>query len=271
MTIEEAVYYLQIYSVLTTLLLLWCQYIAGEWIVAFTKTWYKKGVCLLEWTKNKKYRPIPTYPIPGVENIVHLPHPRGTVRIRREAIGTGANKIPMALFSTEFAVTINPQEINGEKWVMLEDEKYMRIGVFTNGEFKDLPREKGGQIWVHTPSEPETVTANSFTEYQQIDDDEMTMENYSIYNTKAVEAKYTNPFQQMFMSVAANPVPVIMILIGGGIAYTYITQQNLAGSNLEELKQCQQNIVDIYSTGKCMLQNASGVIYQNLNTGGVVK
>ena len=270
MTIEEAVYYLQIYSGLTTLLLFMCWFFAGEWIVAFALTWYKKGVLLIEWTKNKKYRPIPCPLVVGVENVVQLPKNRGPVILRREAIGTGNNKIPMALFSSEYARTINPQEISGEKWVPVEDDE-LKVGVFKDGQIVDTPREKGGMVWYKWPKDLETVTANAFIEYQQIDDDPMTMENNGIYKEKAIEAKITNPFQQMFMSVAANPVPVIMILLGAGIAYSYINQQNMGQSNLEELKQCQQNIVDIYSTGKCMLQNASGVIYQNLNTGGVVK
>jgi hypothetical protein len=246
---------------------------AGEWISAFAKAWWKKGAIVVEWTKTKKYIPYVANIPKDFKSVIELPNHRGIVGIRRDSIGSSANKVPIMLFSTEFAYTVSPQEINGERYFKIDPEKDLIYGKTINREVKildkiDMIGEKDFDTYIKYPST--TISANEFVKYQNINADPLLYEGYAQHKENALREKINNPIAVM---IGQYGWIIIIVLVAGAIAYTMVTQNNMAMQKAGEVQALQQHITDLYAQGICKGNPAAALPNYNataLKTGGGV-
>lgn len=252
------------YAILATCYAILSYWIAGDWIKVSLIAWYKKKPIMLEWTKTKKWVPFVGDVLVTLPHIIKLDNDRGIVRLRREASGTGSNKIPMLIFASENVNTINPVEFGGETYYKPElvyaeeiEEANPITGALTKRwqtvKLKDFDKEKEAAGLYHTFAKypiTSAVAPHEFFEYQDIDDEPMMYQQYAEQQVKEELDKIKAPISTFFRDNLSWLIPLILVC---ALAFMWMQQNNAAIGNAAEVASCRSEITTLYQTGVCKM------------------
>lgn len=263
--------------------------VAGPWMKAYGLARLAtilggSGKVMIEYTPTKEYRPVHANIEKSLPNAIKLPgKDRGIAEIRRTAWGQSSG-IQTTLCPTEMGITVSPTEVGGEKWYGFDLSDFTQ-GVLTKDAdgrpvIKEMSLDEkisavgSGQkskYWIKAPLV--TASPDEFTKFQTVSGDPLMREHYAEHKANEIRAELHNPMASM---LAQHGHILILGIVAGGLAYTWMSQQNSASSAWAAADACKQTMVNLYQAGVCKgtmpaLNAAAPVINATLvPTGGAV-
>lgn len=291
---QDLLGYLGVLVIIETVLLIMSWFLAGDMIVVWVKAWWTKKPINIEWTKSKQWKfQIPVIPN-GVPEVWELDGGTRVIEVRREAVGIAPHKVPMMLTTSEFPAAICPSEIEGERYFVPKEAYY---GVLFNGKVhKVLEPEQievneyntlekltlrtaeqeerylelnskiqqwaNKKLWVKYPERG--LNVSEFVSFQKVSTDPKIVSAYA--RRKELDAKIAS--YSPMNTLLQNPMPIVVILFGGAIAFWFLSDHSAAIGATQALAQCQSQLAHYVPTSAATTTTLANLA--NLPSGGGV-
>ena len=248
---------------------------ASDYITAAIISWWKKTSIGEEWTKTGRYAFYATDIPKDYQQVIVLPKQRGIIELKRKSVGYDGNGNPISMFSTEHGITLNPEEITGERYFQITpkdhicyaymdpvNEKYVKI----SKEEYDSGRYTNAKIFCIYP--PHTVNPSEFVKYQKNNINPLVMEGYAKHREFALKKSMNAPISTFLSN---NMAWIIPLLVVGAIVWGWMANNNAAVSANAALTVCQEKMVSFvqnpggFSNIPPAITNSSSV-----HTGGAI-
>lgn len=269
LTIGDVFPYMSVVLLIESFILFAIYLFAGDITWVWLKAWFKKKPISMEWTKSKEWKfQIPTIPN-GIPEIWELDKGTRVIEVRREAVGIAPHKVPLMLSTSEFPASINPTEVNGDRyfipvetrWGVIFNDKLHTVIEPTSMEIQDysaLSRNpsrtadeeatyvrlgiaieawRNRKLWVKYPEHG--LNVSEFVNFQKVSTDPKIVSAYA--RRKELDAKISAYSPMNF--IMSNPMPILLILVGVGIAYMLIASHSESAACYAQLNSYKDNII----------------------------